>query len=78
MQNANGSYGPGPGWQQGYDAVGEVPYVWSTEREEIISYDDPHSLRIKYNWARNHGFGGMMFWVMNGDTDDGELTKVLN
>jgi len=78
VQHTNGSYGPGPGWQQGYDTLGETPYVWSVNRSEIISYDDPQSLRLKYDWARSHGMGGMMFWAMYGDTDNGELTKVLN
>ncbi len=78
MQQPDGSYRAGPGWQYGYNATSETPSIWSESRSEIISYDDPASLEVKRESARGRALGGMMFWAVYGDTDDGELIRVLN
>jgi chitinase len=44
---------------------------------EIISFDDPASLRLKREYAQKQGLGGMMFWIASADTSDGELAAVL-
>ncbi|KPI40698.1 Endochitinase [Cyphellophora attinorum] len=44
---------------------------------EIISFDDPASLRLKRDYAQEQGLGGMMFWIASADTSDGELAAVL-
>ncbi|KAK4943655.1 hypothetical protein LTR10_016752 [Elasticomyces elasticus] len=82
VEQSDGSYGAGPGWVSGYDNSSQTPYVYSTSKasvaqQQIISYDDPDSIRIKMDFARTNGMNGMMFWAMYGDTDDGELSGVL-
>jgi len=77
VQQGDGSYAPGPGWQGGFNEPTLTPYVWSPSRSEIISFDDPASLLTKRNFAEQNGMAGMMFWAMYGDTDDAELTRVL-
>lgn len=80
QQQADGDYTAGPGWTYGFDLSTQTPYVYehpNATDPQIISYDDPHSLRIKRDYAKNKGMNGMMFWAMYGDTDDGELTHVL-
>ncbi|KAK5056237.1 hypothetical protein LTR84_012790 [Exophiala bonariae] len=81
VQQADGSYGAGPGWTYGFDDSTQTPYVFtdgnSTDEPQIISYDDPHSIGLKKKFAKSRGMEGMMFWAMYGDTDDAELTRLL-
>lgn len=81
QQQPDGSYRAGPGWGYGFDDETQTPYVYTdddnTTMPQIISYDDPDSIGLKREYAKQKGMDGMMFWAMYGDTDDGELTKVL-
>ena len=44
---------------------------------EFFSYDCPQALRLKRQYVREHGLGGLMFWEMGQDTADAELLKNL-
>lgn len=80
QQQADGSYGAGPGWSYGFDNWTQTPYVFTDANStspQIISYDDPQSIGLKREYAKSQGMEGMMFWAMYGDTDDGELTRLL-
>ncbi|KAK5231688.1 hypothetical protein LTR72_000872 [Exophiala xenobiotica] len=81
QQQSDGSYAAGPGWIYGFDHSTQTPYVFNGEnstKPQLISYDDPYSLQLKRSYAKSLGMNGMMFWAMYGDTDDGELTQILN
>ena len=80
QEQPDGSYAAGPGWTYGYDLSTQTPFVYnnlSAAVPQIISYDDPSSLLLKREYARQKGMSGMMFWLMHADTDNGELTKLL-
>lgn len=82
QQQPDGSYRAGPGWVYGFDDATQTPYIYTddnntTNDPQIISYDDPDSIGLKREYAKQQGMNGMMFWAMYGDTDDGELTEVL-
>src|SRR5215813_3350441 len=49
--------------------------IWNNG--EFFSYDCPEALRLKRQYVRQHGLGGLMFWEMGQDTMDAELLKVL-
>ena len=49
--------------------------IWNNG--EFFSYDCPEALRLKQQYVRQHGLGGLMFWEMGQDTTDAELLKVL-
>ncbi|HLJ28863.1 MAG TPA: glycosyl hydrolase family 18 protein [Candidatus Angelobacter sp.] len=40
-------------------------------------YDCPEAMRMKMNYVRRHGLGGVMFWELSHDTADGELLRIL-
>ena len=84
VEQSDGSYVAGPGWVRGYDNSSQTPYVYTAAnasvavaQRQIISYDDPDSIRVKMDCAKANGMNGMMFWAMYGDTDEGELSGVL-
>nr|AWU67220.1 putative chitinase [Crangon crangon] len=55
-----------PGWVLDYDPVGLVPFAY---RDTFwVGYEDQDSLKIKMEYLRNMGFGGVMNWELT--TDD--------
>ncbi|KAL4713729.1 hypothetical protein ACJJTC_004260 [Scirpophaga incertulas] len=53
-------------WNVKYDDKAKVPYAY--RGSDWVSYDDPQSIRIKAQYARNRNLGGVMLWSI--DTDD--------
>jgi chitinase len=49
--------------------------VWSGEN--FWSYDCPQALERKMDYIRSHHLGGVMFWELSQDTEDGELLRAL-
>lgn len=41
------------------------------------SYDCPEAMRAKMDYIRRLELGGVMFWELSQDTDDGELLRIL-
>ena len=50
------------GFSRHWDATAQAPYLWNASQRIFISYDDPESLRLKANYVRAKGLGGVMFW----------------
>lgn len=60
------------GWTRHWDAEAAVPWLMSPDGEEIISYDDEVSVLIKGGWAQQKGVGGIFFWNIAQDFENGE------
>jgi chitinase len=58
-----------------YYATAITCSVWSGEN--FWSYDCPEALKGKMEYIRSHRLGGVMFWELSQDTDDGELLQAL-
>jgi len=50
------------GFIRRWDAIAQAPFLWNGERRIFISYDDPESMRLKAEYVRAKGLGGVMFW----------------
>ncbi|HVO69685.1 MAG TPA: glycoside hydrolase family 18 protein [Aggregatilineaceae bacterium] len=59
-----------------HDEAG-VPWLYNADRQLMISYDDPESLRIKAAYVRSESLGGIMFWELSGDTGAHTLLNAL-
>ncbi|MFD6879572.1 MULTISPECIES: glycoside hydrolase family 18 protein [unclassified Streptomyces] len=53
-------------------------HAWLFDGTTLWTYDDPQVLRAKAEYVREEGLGGAMFWSLDGDTADGELTKAVD
>ena len=62
---------PPTGWKRLRDQAEEVPYLVSPDGKELISFDDPESIRRKATLARAAGLPGFFFWEIS--EDDGTL-----
>ncbi|TXS56729.1 glycoside hydrolase family 18 protein [Streptomyces sp. t39] len=53
-------------------------HAWLFDGTTLWTYDDPQVLRAKSAYVRAMGLGGAMFWSLDGDTADGELTAAVD
>jgi chitinase len=55
----------------------KVPWLFNPKTGVMISYDDPQSIRLKAEYAREHKLGGIMIWEISGDDPRGELLSAV-
>ena len=65
----------GTGFTRYWDGKARVP--WLFDGTTFWTYDDPKSLKHKTDYVRHHDLGGVMFWELTGDTDDGDLISAI-
>ncbi|KAK1658048.1 endochitinase [Colletotrichum godetiae] len=67
---------PRPGAQEVYDPAVGSSYSWDFRTRELISYDNPSSIRNKAAFIKSKGLGGAMFWEVSADrTGNASLVK---
>jgi chitinase len=66
-----------PTFQRHWHNEAEVPWLYSGERQVMLSYDDPESLGRKADYINEHGLGGAMFWELSGDDAEWSLLTAL-
>jgi hypothetical protein len=68
-----------PAWTRYWNDLAQCPYLLQKDDSGNITgwlaYDDPESLAIKINYAKEKGLSGLMCWTLNGDDDDHTLAK---
>ncbi|KAF9132490.1 hypothetical protein BGW39_011925 [Mortierella sp. 14UC] len=68
---------PVAGWRRYWDNTTKTPWLFRESDSMFISYDDPMSMSLKVDFARQHGFKGLFMWEAQMDHKD-ELLTVLN
>ncbi|HEY6347872.1 MAG TPA: glycosyl hydrolase family 18 protein [Candidatus Angelobacter sp.] len=58
-----------------YDEKVATCTLWN--QGKFWSYDCPEAMRAKMNYIRRLKLGGVMFWELSHDTEDGELLRIL-
>lgn len=58
-----------------WDDVASCPYVQKMNGIFYCGYDNPRSIGLKGNWAKEKGLRGMMYWEYDQDDDRGTLRK---
>ncbi|MGH7569807.1 MAG: glycosyl hydrolase family 18 protein [Gemmatimonadales bacterium] len=64
------------GFKRLWHSAAGVPWLYNSETLTWISYDDPRSVRLKAEYVRERGLGGVMFWELGGD--DGTLLRAIH
>ena len=65
-----------PGWEYGYDAEAEAPYVFNKSTGELISYEDARSATAKGKFVMANNLGGLFGWSV--DSDNGDILNAMN
>jgi chitinase len=58
------------------DTVAVGASCYDATAKEWVSFDDPQVMRLKCDWVKKMGLGGVMFWELSGDKS-GEGSLVL-
>ncbi|MCC5904860.1 MAG: glycoside hydrolase family 18 protein [Balneolaceae bacterium] len=64
------------GFTRHWDAEAKAPWLWNSDTQTFVTYDDEESLRHKTHYIRARGLGGAMFWEYSQNLD-GELLNAL-
>lgn len=65
------------GWKRVWDPKAQVPYLVSPKNDELISYDDAESIKLKAALAKKSGLAGSFFWEITHDPQ-GILAKAAS
>jgi chitinase len=65
------------GFTRNWDSCSSTPFLRSAASGQIITYDDPDSLSLKAQYARQEGLHGINVWDMHGDTSSWVLMDAL-
>jgi chitinase len=63
------------GFRRYWHSEAKVPWLYNPDLQVWISYDDPEAVRLKAEYVRARGLGGVMFWELGGD--DGTLLRAI-
>lgn len=55
------------GFQRYWDSTSSVPYLYNTDQQIFVSYEDPESITAKCKYVQTHKLGGVMFWDYSSD-----------
>ncbi len=70
---------PSGTYKQYRDQKAMVPYVYSKQEQEFISYDDEKSFKRKVQYLKEKGCAGVMVWDLSQDTPSWDgLTAIKN
>ena len=65
------------GWKRLWDTVSQVPRLVNPEHTELITYDDPQSVRSKCEYAVHNQLGGAIIWALGQDAYPGKTNELL-
>ncbi|WP_108651286.1 glycosyl hydrolase family 18 protein [Dongshaea marina] len=66
----------GSGWEYRYDTVAEAPYVFNPSTGDLITFDDPPSVKAKGQYVLNLQLGGLFAWEI--DADNGDILNAMH
>lgn len=66
------------GYTRYWDAAASVPYLYSEQKRQFVSYEDPESLALKCAYVRRKGLAGVMFWDYTSDPSGALLSTIYN
>ncbi|WP_277206943.1 glycosyl hydrolase family 18 protein [Vibrio misgurnus] len=70
------NHGASQGFEYGYDQAAEAPYLFKASTGDLITYDDPRSIKAKAQYVMQQGMGGIFHWEM--DADNGDLLNAMH
>ena len=83
VPNAYSTYGTltqditSQGFTRYWDAKASVPYLYNSQKQIFVSYEDPESLALKCKYVIDHHLAGMMFWEYGSDPS-GKLLDAID
>ncbi|KIO30248.1 glycoside hydrolase family 18 protein [Tulasnella calospora MUT 4182] len=77
LQKRNGAYIGAGGFTRYWDSCSSTPFLRSSAADQVITYDDPESLQLKAQFAKEAGIKGVNMFDVHGDTASWELIDAV-
>ncbi|WP_226662759.1 glycoside hydrolase family 18 protein [Microbulbifer aggregans] len=71
------TYTKARGYEVSWDEDAQAVYAYNAEQQRYATFDNPRSVALKTRYAKEHQLGGIMFWELPGDTDEGDLVDAI-
>ena len=55
------------GWTEEWDEEAQCPYYFAPDRSAFVSADNARSIKVKMDWVKEMGFGGVFWWEYHCD-----------
>lgn len=65
------------GWSTFWDDQTLTPYAYHHHKNQFITFDNPHSLRLKTEYAKKLELGGIMLWSLEMDDEANSLLNAI-
>ncbi|HUJ09920.1 MAG TPA: glycoside hydrolase family 18 protein [Verrucomicrobiae bacterium] len=65
------------GWKRVWDSTSRVPFLVNPEHTQLITYDDPQSVKSKCEYAVQKQLGGAIIWALGQDAYPGKTNELL-
>jgi chitinase len=65
------------GYKTYWDTISMAPYLYSFKERTFVTLDNKESCSLKTKFALDYQLGGIMFWRLNGDTDEDGLLNAI-
>ena len=66
------------GFTRFWDTSAQAPYLWNVDSSIFISYEDNNSIKLKIEYLKEKGLGGVMFWEYSDDYESQLLNAIYD
>jgi chitinase len=66
-----------PQWQQHWHPVAQAPWLYHPRDRIFVSYEDPRSIGIRAQLAKDRGLRGVFMWELTGDDEQHDLLQAM-
>merc|ERR1719247_2691437 len=61
-----------------WDEKAGASYAYDSGTKTFFTYDNPQAIAAKHKYKESKGFGGMMYWFIQGDDKQGTLLSAIH
>ena len=65
------------GYTRYWDNEAQVPYLYNSDTQQFVTYDDKESISLKADVINDRDLGGLMFWELATDARDHSLLNTV-
>ncbi|KAI8881284.1 glycoside hydrolase family 18 protein [Backusella circina FSU 941] len=65
------------GWSSFWDDDSQTPFSFHQKKRQFVTYENPKSLSLKADYAKDQGLGGVMLWSLEMDDEDDSLLDAI-
>ncbi|MDR7136061.1 chitinase [Lysobacter niastensis] len=66
-----------PQWQQHWHPIAQTPWLFNAAERVFVSYEDPKSIGIRAQLAKDRGLRGVFMWELTGDDEEHSLLDAM-